>query len=182
MSCRLLPKYWRKQTAQLRGDAEATGLRALEPPDGLHQPALEVLEETRVLHEAEAQGHGETQRPLTVGHAREDGFAVEARLQGAAGGARRAPAAAAAAQGEEAAGLTAVARHLDEAAAQLATRQVAARLLGDAFRHAVAHVGPAESEGFAQHRIAGSPGLHHRHADGVPGTPDKSSVRRPSTT
>ena len=61
------------------------GLLTLPTPDGLEEPSLEALEQSRLLHDGQPYTEGQTQRPLPVGDARQDGRQVEPRLCGAAG-------------------------------------------------------------------------------------------------
>jgi hypothetical protein len=67
-----------------------------------HTTCFVALQEGELLHDAQAQGHGDAERLLTVGDAQEDGLEVGAGVEPAARGAGRAPAAALAREGHEA--------------------------------------------------------------------------------
>ena len=63
------------------------GLLTLPAPDGFEEPPLEALEQSWLLHDCQPYTEGQTERPLPMGDARQDGRQVEPGLRGAAGGA-----------------------------------------------------------------------------------------------
>jgi hypothetical protein len=99
--------------------AEAAGGGALQAPEGVDEAPLEALEEAGLLHDVEAQRHGEPECPLGVGDAGEDRFEVGAGVQRATGGAGVAPAAPFAREGDEARFVAGCSGHLDEAGAHV---------------------------------------------------------------
>ncbi len=139
-------------SSQRARHAQAPGLSALPSPHRAHQRHLEALQQHRPLHHQEAQREGKTHRPLAMADMRQQRRDAQARLDGAAVGARGTPAAALAAEGHQPCRLTALPRHLGEAVPHVSTALVRTGFPLHPLRYRVAHARPAVVEGPPHHR------------------------------
>ena len=131
--------------------AMTPGLAALPVPHHLHQAHFQALEQLWLLDDVEANREGQTQRPLSMRHARQQRRQVDARVQRATGGTRGAPTPVLATERDDSRLGAGLAGDLHEAEPRVTASEVALHLQLHPRRHRARHLGPAPSEGLVQH-------------------------------